>query len=340
MKTVSFEKALELSQGQKQRHVLLGNGFSIACRKDIFQYGRLFERAHFDSVSPRIRRAFEVLATTDFERVIRALRDLATLLDVYVPSSSSVSAEIVREAEALREVLVTTIASSHPDRPGDISSEEYQHCKRFLGHFQRIFSLNYDLLLYWTLMQSEIEPNLACDDGFRKPEDHYDASYVTWEPENTYEQNVYYLHGALHLFDAGAELQKYTWANTGIALIDQIRDALSKGFFPLFVAEGTSEEKIVRIRHSDYLAKGLRSLIPIKGALFLYGHSLADNDNHILRLIQHGRTSQLFVSLYGKPTSKSNAEIIRKAQGLALARGPKHELEVHFYDAESAEVWR
>ena len=68
-----------------------------------------------------------------------------------------------------------------------------------------------------------MEPDSPCDDGFRKPED--DAPYVTWEPENTYKQNVYYAHGGLHLFDAGAVLQKYTWSNTGIPLIKQIRAA-------------------------------------------------------------------------------------------------------------------
>jgi len=32
--------------------------------------------------------------------------------------------------------------------------------------------------------------------------------YVVWYPERSNQQNVYYLHGALHLFDAGAEIKK------------------------------------------------------------------------------------------------------------------------------------
>ena len=45
--------------------------------------------------------------------------------------------------------------------------------------------------------------------------------------DNTDRQNIHYLHGALHLFDAGSELKKFTWVNTGRRLTEQIREALS-----------------------------------------------------------------------------------------------------------------
>jgi hypothetical protein len=149
---------------------------------------------------------------------------------------------------------------------------------------------------------------------------------VTWEPDNSYNQNVYYLHGALHLFDAGFELQKYTWVNTGMALIDQIRSALENNRFPVFVAEGTSDEKLTRIRHSDFLAKAYRSFLPIGGALFVYGHSLAENDDHILKCIARGKTTRLFVSLYGDPASQTNKGIVRKALSLANLQIPEYQL--------------
>jgi hypothetical protein len=136
------------------------------------------------------------------------------------------------------------------------------------------------------------------------------------------------------------EIQKFTWINTGIALIDQIRDALQRNYFPLFVSEGTSDEKLERIRHSDFLSKANRSMLRITGALFVYGHSLAENDDHILRLIPLGRTSQLYVSLFGDPDSDSNKFIIRRALDLAAQRRRRSQLEVKFFDASSASVWR
>jgi hypothetical protein len=40
----TFEEALEASkEAGGNRHLLLGNGFSIACRPDSFSYGNLFD---------------------------------------------------------------------------------------------------------------------------------------------------------------------------------------------------------------------------------------------------------------------------------------------------------
>jgi hypothetical protein len=64
--------------------------------------------------------------------------------------------------------------------------------------------VNYDLLLYWALMQREMPPSIDFDDGFREPDDG-PAEYVTWDVQKTGEQNVFYLHGGLHIFDAGSD---------------------------------------------------------------------------------------------------------------------------------------
>src|SRR6202035_1072609 len=134
------------------------------------------------------------------------------------------------------------------------------------------------------------------DDGFRTPNEG-STDFVSWDIEKTDSQNLFYLHGALHIFDAGSELQKFTWINTGIKLIEQIRNALDDKKFPLFVSEGTSSEKMDKIMHSNYLSRGMRSFSKIGGNLFIYGHSLADNDKHILNLIPKSKIKRLFVSL-------------------------------------------
>jgi hypothetical protein len=153
---------------------------------------------------------------------------------------------LLRDADGLREVLVQAIASNHPSRPHDVTQDQYEHARAFLLNFHRIYTVNYDLLLYWTLMQEELLPAVRCDDGFRTP-DAGPTDYVTWDIDGRHEQNVYYLHGALHIFDAGHELKKYTWKNTGVPLIDQIRAALSSNLFPLFVSE---EKAATRLRRS------------------------------------------------------------------------------------------
>jgi len=343
MKTtiLPFQDALGLATSctTKKTHLLMGNGFSIACKPNIFQYGSLFEKANFDDLSPHAKDAFAALGTTDFEVVMQALRNAAALIDLYAGAGKKLSRQLVEDAEGLREVLVQTIAHHHPGGPSNVTDEQFAACRNFLSNFDRLYTLNYDLLLYWTLMHDESEIELEADDGFRAAEDP-DEDYVTWEVENTHHQKVFYLHGALHLFDAGHELKKYTWSRTGVRLIEQIRTALKDNLYPLIVAEGESEGKVRRIGHCGYLHRGLRSFKEISGSLFLFGHSLADNDQHITKSINKNRKlERLFVSIFGDPSTPDNKYIIQRANALAINQDRKKPLDVVFYDAASAKVW-
>lgn len=338
MALLTFAEALLDSTRYNRRHILLGNGFSIACRPHIFTYGKLFEQADFSKISPTAKNAFSALDTQDFEKVIKALRDASRIVSGY-GGPTELAASLAADADGLRELLVQTIAATHPAWPGELTEQEYQACRSFLANFHTIYTLNYDLLLYWVQMHTEEGEDPTSDDGFRTPQDDFDSSYVVWEPDQSHDQNMWFLHGALHVFDSGIEIQKYTWANTGIRLIDQIRNALSKNYFPLFVSEGTSAEKYERIRHNDYLAKAYRSFSSIQGALFIFGHSLAENDNHYLRCIQRGKVSHLYVGLYGDPNSDSNKFIMRRANELTNGRRARNPLGVSYFDAAGAKVW-
>jgi hypothetical protein len=338
MALLTFADALQDAQQYNRRHALLGNGFSIACRPNIFTYGKLFEQADFSKISPTAKNAFTALKTQDFERVIKALRDASKIVSAY-GGASTLAASLNTDADGLRELLVQTIAASHPAWPGDLTEQEYQSCRAFLANFNTVYTFNYDLLLYWAHMHTPEGEEPSSDDGFRTSQDDFDAAYVVWEPDQSHEQNTWFLHGALHVFDSGTEIQKYTWKNTGVRLIDQIRNALNKNYFPLFVSEGTSAEKYERIRHNDYLAKAYRSFSSIQGALFIYGHSLAENDDHYLRCIQRGKLSHLYVGLYGDPNSESNKFITRRANQLSNGRRARNPLSVSYFDAATAEVW-
>lgn len=335
---LKFDEALKEALRYNRKHLLLGNGFSIACRPEIFAYGKLFEQADFSKISNTAKFAFRGLGTQDFEKVIKALRDASAIVEAYGGSPEFYST-LKADADGLRELLVQTIANTHPAWPGELSEDEYKSCRSFLKDFDTVYTLNYDLLLYWVQMHTEDGDHPKSDDGFRKPEDDFDSAYVVWEPDQSHGQNMWFLHGALHVFDSGTEIQKYTWANTGVRLVDQIRNALSKNYFPLFVSEGTSTEKYERIRHNDYLAKAYRSFSAIQGALFVFGHSLAENDDHYLRCIQRGKISHLYVGLFGDPNSTPNKFIVRRANQLANGRRPKNPLKVSFYDASTANVW-
>lgn len=340
---MSFQDAIKLSASfHGKRHLLLGNGFSIAWNDRIFRYDSLLERAKENGLSGRLLQLFKDLKTTDFEQVMRALSSAQSVIRSYNKDSELIN-QLKCDHDELKDLLAETLAANHPDNPGEIEEAEYINCRRFLGNFSKVYSLNYDLLLYWTIM-SDVE-KMRSDDGFRISEIEYttgvEVDYVAWSPANSHEANLHFLHGALHVFDSPTEVKKITWNRTQIPLVEQIRSALRAGYFPIFVSEGTSEQKLARIRHIDYLAKAYRSFQSIGNTLFIYGHSLSDSDNHILELIERGNLRNVFVGIFGDPDSEVNKKIIQRANAMPLARrSRRYALKVHFYDSATARVWR
>lgn len=112
------------------------------------------------------------------------------------------------------------------------------------------------------------------------------------------------------------------------------------------MTEGKSTDKKDKILHS----KAFRSFSAVGGShdLFIYGHSLAESDEHILDAIVRGKVRRIFVSVYGDPDSVENRALIERAFLLAERRADivaqtnrrtAKELYVAFYDAGSAQVW-
>lgn len=344
MSLLSFNQVIEAC-GHEPKHrpkLLIGNGFSIACCPDIFTYRSLLQEAKFDSLSKYSRTIFESLKTNDFELVIKGLLHAAHIAKHYETSDRKLIEGLENDAAGLKDQLAKTIALRHPDHPSLIEEIKYKRCREFLSLFQSIYSLNYDLLLYWTILHDEVgfEP-VGSDDGFRRG-DRGHQGYVTWDPLEAPTQNIHFMHGALHLFDKGSEFVKFTWNDTNIRLMDQIRAALDDGRFPRIVAEGTSNEKLDRIVHCAYLHKALRSLMSINGDLVIYGMSLMPNDDHILDAIVRGKTSRLFVGVFGDLTYPDNMALMERAQALIIERStvkPRNPLEVFFFDSSTAKVW-
>lgn len=361
---ITFAEALAETESDR-RHLLIGNGFSISLFPDCFRYASLFEEAKDSGLftdNPELLEAFDLLGTTDFELVMETLQRAAKLAPLYGFDQARMTAH----AELLKDVLVQAIAGRHPSRPNEITEDQYRNCRAFLSEFigaerekpGKVFSLNYDLLLYWAVLHDiydiswdsgQISENpdqeLGNDDGFRAPEDDHDAEYVAWEQyEASKGQTITFLHGALHLYQRGSELAKLCWERSGNqALMEQIRAALDENRFPLFVSEGNTEQKLSRINNNAYLAKGLRSFSecckPKINCLFVIGHSLADNDEHVLKRIRKGGCGRMYVSLYGNLDDDWNKPVIAKAEALRAQRPDNKPLEVKFVDASTLHIW-
>jgi Domain of unknown function (DUF4917) len=178
---LSFKDALGVAAAvHANRHLLLGNGFSIACRPDCFTYGRLLDEADLSKLSIDGLALFTSEGTTDFEGIINSLRVAGRMATFYETSDLDLAVRLADDADLVKAALADTLARNHPDNVGDIEQEEYEQVRHFLANFGHIFTVSYDLLLYWALMQ-EMEPQMKADDGFRQDHDEPDAEWVSWD---------------------------------------------------------------------------------------------------------------------------------------------------------------
>lgn len=324
MKT--FQEALDSVDEDSKPSIVLANGFSQAWNAQIFNYENLLEAADFGDRDAILRPLFHSLETYDFEAISKQLTAAETVLRIYSPKSELIET-IVSDRRVLKDSLITAISNTHPDLPSEISSSQYVAVRTFLSQFNEIFSINYDLLFYWARNKNNLAPNnYWTDDGFRTGR--------RWEGYGT-DQEVYFLHGGLHIYDTGNSIQKHACTDEGITIIQQVRDNLEQGNFPLFVSEPTHEKKRQRINHNPYLNYCIQALGNLRGSLFIHGHSMNDNDKHIFDKIKSSGVSKVFVSIYGDEDTEANT----RARANAMAFLQAHDKSVEFYQAESAPVW-
>lgn len=322
--------------------VLLGNGFSIDYDNALFCYESLANEAALDGLSVPKAELFDQLGTRDFESVIEKLRVAASLHELYGGSSGDAD-RMRHDAAVVRRGLADVLATRHPDTAFNLTDSEVLHARTFLSHFEHLYSLNYDLLLYWVSIRKGLGPSVSKTDGFAypQPDDH---SCLVWKSRlNRKPQRVHFLHGALHLFVSGNDLTKLRFKDHG-SLVFELRKRLAAGEYPLLVTEGTRAEKEERIARSPYLSTAHRRFGATEGALFLHGFSLSPNDNHVLERIESRASdvTALYVGIHGAVDSRPAREVIARAQEIKRNRAQNEgrRLTVRFYSSSSAHVWR
>ena len=306
--------------------ILLGNGFSRAWSNDIFNYANLLDAAQFDDRNDELHNLFLRCETYDFEAVMRTLVSAKTVLESYGGNDGLIKT-IERDQQRLKDALITAISDTHPSRPSDVTSDQFTAARRYLSRFDQIFTVNYDLLFYWARNMGDLPPdNYLTDDGFR------DGN--KWRGHNT-NQEAHFLHGGLHIFDRGSTIEKHTFSKTGTSIVDQVRNNLASGRFPLFVSEPTSDRKKARIEHNPYLNYCFRALRQVSGAFFIHGHSIDENDKHIFDQLKKSPVERFFVSIFGDEYSDENTR--KKANARAYLESGIS--EVKFFDEQSAAIW-
>lgn len=343
LEVLHYQEVLKRLSGRT--HLLLGNGFSIACQKT-FAYGSLYEYAKKSGFSDRVVRLFGRLGTNNFEGVMRLLEDGDWVSEEYeMVTKDGRASEMLSDLEAVKNGLLKAVADTHPDQTNGVTDERKACCADFLEPYHNVFSANYDLLLYWVEMHAL--DKLQGRDGFRADPDNHDADYVVFSERIGGDKGIFFIHGALHIYVANGEVRKHTWSRTQKSLIESIRESLTKGQYPLFVAEGMHEKKLEQIQRSGYLSYCLGKLERIQNALVVYGLSFGDSDGHITEVVAKNKDLKtLFVGLYGDPKAstclgvqQSVARILERRKSLIDGGWRLKPLDVAFYDAQTVSLW-
>lgn len=331
-------------------NLLLGNGFSVNYSNTIFTYKALAEFVKKNG-SDLVKNLFSSLKTENFELIMEHLDQMIAVMNA-MPNLASAANDLLEAKEGLKLSLLDAIRASHPDHVFKVTQNEINKCSDFLRNYTKfdgkIFTTNYDLLLYWVINRglNDLEKP---KDGFsyyiKNPEDvkngeEPEYSDLTWSSKT--KQTVFNLHGGLHIFDEKGKVIKETYNNqNGEWLLDKINQKMDAGHYPIFVTDGDGQKKLNHIRRNRYLSNAYEALQEIRGSLIVFGFSFSANDFHIIDAINQAAG----ITKNGKvvPGSLRSVNIgvyDEEAKKYIESISHKFALKVNTFDSSNAGVWR
>lgn len=315
--------------------ILIGNGASISIN-DSFDYGSLKEHAIENGLlTENVRKLFAFFKTNDFELILRLVWQANKVNDALDIKDKTTKVAY----EHVRDSLIRTVQSVHPEYFE--VEEQFPDIAEFLSSFRTVLSLNYDLTLYWVVMYANRIPNghsfkdCMVHGKFSEDWRRFSRPIGHRDQKNTL---IFYPHGSLILARNILEQEVKLDARLGNDLLRSILNSWeSEEFVPLFVSEGTSEQKVGSIQNSHYLNTVYREVLPYIGSsLVIYGWGVCENDIHILKRLGSSRFSRLnriAVSVFNHEQSycRKVAEMIATYVG--------RRIEVIFFDCKSKGCW-
>lgn len=141
---------------------------------------------------------------------------------------------------------------------------------------------------------------------------------------------VFYPHGSLALCRDILDLESKIQSQDA-GLLEAILDAWSSGsHIPLFVSEGTWEQKLSAIQNSYYLSTVYREVIPtLAGNLTIFGWGMGEQEAHLLQRLSQANVTRISCSVYA-----GNQQFCEDAY--RALRDHLGEIEVVFFDSATA----
>lgn len=318
-----------IKSGYVNGTLLLGNGASMAI-SDKFSYSSLYKKAAAtDLLSADVQQIFNYFQTRDFELILRLVWHASKVND-----SLGIPDDLTKQAYSnVRQSLIEAIQNVHPTFT-EISPHLPQ-MHDFLTSFNTILSLNYDLLVYWVIAFGlQLGHARACKDCFvyGSFDDDWKKFRNPFRKENS-RTLVFYPHGNLALArmidDSEVKLEA-----AGTDLLSQIFNYWNDGdCVPIFISEGTSEQKVKSIRSSYYLSTVYKEVLSSnRETLTIFGWGMGEHDMHIMRQMKGSGINRIAVSVCGQ-----NQLYCHHALGMIERNfGP---CKVDFFDSSSRGCW-
>jgi hypothetical protein len=344
-------------KGDFKDALLVGNGGSIAL-SDKFSYKSLYGYADkhellqkeaiavFDKFQKKYR---------DFEQVLYSLWQadyINGLFDVAEDEQKKVRLGYTK----VRRSLIDAVKDVHP--ANNESELALLKVGQFTAGFKTVFSLNYDLMLFWASQKvnvNDINDGNKFIDGFtlrvsrnksqKDPTFAFTDNIEELRVPNHYNESstlVFYPHGSLLLYQTKAkkdERKITSYKKEG--LLKSITDFWARNDGnPIFVCEGDSEQKLKAISASKYLTHVYQNVLPRAGkTLTIYGWGMGDQDSHIVKQLARGSYEKVAVSIHTQNKSpKQLAQMMNtyqhKLEKIVL---PEH---VEFFDSASLGCWK
>lgn len=338
-------------------NLLLGNGASIAVHKE-FNYKSLLDKSNFLEDEKKL---FDYYETSNFELILKIIwqtNNVNKILDIEDTKT--------KEAyERIRNSLIKAVKNVHPEYINIIN--DIQYISNFLQNFRYVVSLNYDLIVYWSMLydnkKTELHEfrdffyNRNIDGKLSFNDDNIHLSY-----DGT---KVFYPHGNLILaLDKLSNEIKLRTKSDG--LISSITEKWESGdYIPLFISESDSKQKLEAIKKSNYLNTIYRRILPYLGSctnlsmsslieasyninegecrsskyatsFVVYGFGFTEQDKHIVdRIFQE-------MPLYNincVAISVFNSDEVYCQKVIQTLEKYKKRFKIYFFDSQSAGCW-
>ncbi|WP_164121887.1 DUF4917 family protein [Sphingobacterium sp. xlx-130] len=306
-------------------NILIGNGFSISlCSR--LSYTSLYQKFS-KNISNELKSVFEKFETTNFEYILEALEVTKKINSIY-NIDSTVLEPIITE---LKEGLIKVIAETHPSYK-DISPSIFRSLSIDFERFNNIYTTNYDIFIYKIILAY----NELLDRGYVSRNRYKDnfcdeitKGKLGLDFFSDESRVIKYLHGSLFIFH-----QNYTYkfvrGSDSDEYITLLKREIQNNNFPLFVAEGKSEDKFNAIKNNYYLRSCYEDLKREKDSLVVYGLSFQESDKHLVDALNSSKIDNIIISIY--VGSKNEKEIIDETSRYNLMFPNK---SVTFYNSES-----